>query len=256
MNEHAAEKKFELHDIYVAFSLLTRLPVPVDHTRAGKRGAAAAWAYPLVGLVIGAIAGCTALILQWVGIPNGMSIIAALGAMVLLTGGMHEDGFADFADGIGGGRDKEHALEIMKDSRIGAYGAIAICLSLLARWSGYMEISGWHLLGVFIGIGAASRTAMVIFMYAIPNAKTDGLSVQTGKPSRETIGLALIVATLPCLYFLGLTGIPVLIFTCLGALPVAWLAIRKIGGQTGDVLGAAQTVSEIVGVAALVAYCA
>ena len=90
------------HDIWAAFSLLTRLPVPVDHARAGSRGAAAAWAFPIVGLIIGAAAGVMVTFTEWLGLPVGMAAASAMAFLAITTGGMHEDGLADFADSFGG----------------------------------------------------------------------------------------------------------------------------------------------------------
>ncbi|MEL6316326.1 MAG: adenosylcobinamide-GDP ribazoletransferase, partial [Pseudomonadota bacterium] len=122
-------------DLAAAAALLTRAPVPVDHAHAGRRGARAAWAWPVVGAALGgaaaaALAGGLAL-----GLPPGPAAAAALAALVLATGALHEDGLADLADGLGGGRDRARALEIMRDSRIGAFGAAALLLAFLARWS-------------------------------------------------------------------------------------------------------------------------
>ena len=121
-------KNHIMDDILIAFSLLSRIPVPVDHELAGKRAASATWAYPIVGLVLGLIAGIIGTTLHWFGAPAGIAAIAALGSLAILTGGMHEDGLADCADGFGGAMEKDQRLTIMKDSRIGAFGAIALVL--------------------------------------------------------------------------------------------------------------------------------
>ena len=169
----------QAHDIWAAFSLLTRLPVPVDHARAGARGAAAAWAFPVVGLIVGGAAGAMAAFAEWLGLPAGMAAASALAFLAVITGGMHEDGLADFADAMGG-MTVERRLEIMKDSRIGAYGVIALSIALLARWSGIGEMSGLTVVLTLAAVGAASRAVMVWLMFAMRPARKTGLSAGIG----------------------------------------------------------------------------
>lgn len=245
----------QAHDIWAAFSLLTRLPVPVDHARAGSRGAAAAWAFPIVGLIVGGAAGAMVAIAGWLGLPAGMAAASALAFLAIVTGGMHEDGLADFADAMGG-MTVERRLEIMKDSRIGAYGVIALSVALLARWSGIGELSGWTAVFTLSAIGAASRAVMVWLMFAMRPARKSGLSAGVGKPDGTTILVAGGVAVITCVLFTGLSGVVLCALIFAGALPVYWIANRTLGGQTGDVLGAAQQSAEIVGLAAAIALLA
>ncbi|MHA1128098.1 MAG: adenosylcobinamide-GDP ribazoletransferase [Alphaproteobacteria bacterium] len=253
MNELLQKLDVQLHDIWAGFSLLTRLPVPVDHARAGERGAGAAWAYPVVGLLVGGLAGGVAAFLIWIGVNAGMAAAAALAILAISTGGMHEDGLADFADGVGGGKDKAHALEIMRDSRIGAFGAIAIGIALLARWSGIGAFEGWQMIAAIGAIGAASRAGMVLLMFALPLAKESGLSASAGAPPLMATTLAILIAFLACVLLTGISGVLIFALTLGGTLPVIWLARSKLGGQTGDVLGAAQQSAEIAGLAAALA---
>ena len=243
----------QAHDIWAAFSLLTRLPVPVDHARAGTRGAAAAWAFPVVGLIIGGLAGMLAMLASWLGLPTGMAAASALAFVAIVTGGMHEDGLADFADAMGG-MTVEQRLEIMKDSRIGAYGVIALSIAILARWSGIGELSGWSVVFTLAAVGAASRAVMVWLMFAMQPARESGLSAGAGKPSGTTVLVASGIAFLTCVIFTGLSGVVLFVLIFGGALPVYWIANRTLGGQTGDVLGAAQQSAEIVGLAAAIAF--
>ncbi len=241
----------EPHDIWVAFSLLSRLPVPVDHARAGKRGAAAAWAYPVVGLVLGALAGGMAAVAARAGVPAGMAGALALAVLAATTGGMHEDGLADFADAMGG-NDRDRRLEIMKDSHIGAFGAIALTLGLLARWSGIAALSGWEQVAGLAVVGAVSRAGMVVAMVALPHARAGGLSAATGRPQQHTVLAGLAVGLVAAVLFAGLSGVWLFAAGLAGVVPVLWLAHRTLGGQTGDVLGAAQQLAEIFGLAVLV----
>lgn len=245
----------QAHDIWAAFSLLTRLPVPVDHARAGERGAASAWAFPVVGLIIGAAAGVILAFTDWLGVPSGMAAATALAFLAIVTSGMHEDGLADFADSMGGTTTAKR-LEIMKDSRIGAYGVIALSIALLARWSGIGELSGWSAVFTLSAIGAASRAVMVWLMFAMRPARESGLSAGVGKPDATTVLVAGGIAAAACILFTGLSGVVLCALIFASALPIYWIADRTLGGQTGDVLGTAQQNAEIVGLAAAIALLA
>lgn len=241
----------EVHDIAAAISFLTRLPVPVDHTRAGARALQAAWAWPLVGALLGAIAGGVgALAMQIISPPLAAGL--TLGLLVLATGALHEDGLADCADGLGSGAAKERALEIMKDSRVGAFGAAALIVAIGLRWQALADLGEGELILGAVGAGALSRTAMLLAMWRVPPANTGGLSARAGQPKGRTVLLAAIVA------FLAISplGAPGYLAACL-ALIAAWIPLRaaqrKLGGQTGDVLGMVQQVTEISMLIALTA---
>lgn len=239
--------KFEMHDIATAFSLLTRLPVPVSHARAGARGAAAAWAYPLVGAALGLVAGGLGWLLISMGVSAGMAAVFVIAAQVMMTGAMHEDGLADTADGMGGFT-IERRLEIMTDSRIGAYGAIALVLALLARHAGVSEISAAGLPLAMAGLGAGSRALMVAVMAWLPNARAAGLSARAGKPEAAP---ALAIGLLCTVIAFGWSGFWVFLAMALAVAIVALFAKSRFGGQTGDILGASQQSAEIMGLMAL-----
>jgi adenosylcobinamide-GDP ribazoletransferase len=241
-----------LSDIPAAFSLLTRLPVPVDHELAGKRAAIATWAYPLVGATLGLIAGIVGCLLYSFGAPASIAAIAALTTLAFTTGGMHEDGLADCADGFGGAFDKPRRLEIMKDSRIGAYGAIALILFLLARATSMEALITTTFIPALMAVGAASRLPMVLAMYAMPNARTDGLSSGVGKPPEASIIVAILTTIILCYLCIGWSGIFVFGWAMIAAIIMALIAYRSIGGQTGDVLGAMQQWAEVGALAAAV----
>ena len=242
-----------LEDIPAAFSMLSRLPVPIDHELAGERAAIATWAYPLVGAVLGLIAGIIGSLLHWFGAPAPIAAIAALGVLALLTGGMHEDGLADCADGIGGAFDIERRLEIMKDSRIGAYGAVALVLFLLARFSSMESLISTSFIPALIAVGAASRLPVVLAMYAMPNARDTGLSASVGKPPEASLAIAIVITLVICFIFIGWSGIFVFGWAIIAALIMGLIALRALGGQTGDVLGAIQQWAELGALGAAVA---
>lgn len=239
--------KFELHDIATAFSLLTRLPVPVDHARAGARGADAAWAYPLVGAALGMLAGILGWALLSMGVSASMVAVAVIAAQVILTGAMHEDGLADMADGMGGFT-IEKRLEIMKDSRIGAYGAIALILALLARHAGISEIFVAEMPLALAALGAASRALMVAIMAWLPSAREGGLSAQAGRPEAWP---ALAIGLIACLIAFGWGGFWVFVGMAVVVALIGLVAKARFNGQTGDILGASQQSAEIIGLSLL-----
>lgn len=244
--------KFE--DIWVALGLLTRLPLPERDWDSARPAAAAAWAYPLVGLVVGVFACLVGAVLIGFGLPPTMTAAAILLTQSLTTGAMHEDGLADAADGLWGGTTPERRLEIMKDSHIGAYGVIALIAGFALRWSALTALlaAGWLWVPVLVA-AITSRHAMSYVMSTLPNARASGLSTLTGRPPpiAPIIGAAIsLIALISGLGFSGLLVAPVAV---IGALVCAAIARAKIGGQTGDILGASQQVTEIMVLGAICA---
>jgi adenosylcobinamide-GDP ribazoletransferase len=209
---------------------------------------------PLAGAVIGVFpalvlgAGIAA------GLPPAVAAPLAIAALVVLTGALHEDGLADCADGFGGGRTRERKLEIMRDSRIGTYGACAIVLSLYLRAASLSVIAG-HGLGlaayVLVASAALSRTLCLLPLAFLPPARSDG----AGRAARDidhrrcalALGIAVAIALAPCLagasFLRGALGITA---AFAAVLAVCLIARRQVGGQTGDVAGAAQQAADIV----------
>ncbi|GLQ36035.1 adenosylcobinamide-GDP ribazoletransferase [Amylibacter marinus] len=245
MNDEISEPLFELHDIWAAFSILTRLPVPVDHTRAGLRANKAVWAYPLVGAGIGAIAAVFGYALLASSVPVEFCAAICILVLIATSGALHEDGLADCADGFWGGNSTERRLEIMKDSAIGAYGMLALIGFSLAQWSAVAQLMQENIFALFIGLGAISRLPMVLGMWIIPNARANGMSASVGMPSAQSVQLATGLSIIIAVICFGWQGI----FICTAALIAAGglfaLADKKIGGQTGDVLGASQKCAEL-----------
>ncbi|MEX0407922.1 adenosylcobinamide-GDP ribazoletransferase [Aquibium sp. LZ166] len=235
-------------DILLCLGFFTRLPLP-DLPR-HRSFTHALWAVPVAGLVVGVVAGVAGGLALWLSLPSGAAAVLALAAGILVTGALHEDGAADVADGFGGGRTRGDKLTIMRDSRIGSYGTLALLLSALARWSAIAAIAaaegGWGLLVALIAVHAGSRAVLPAFASIVLPARTDGLSAGLGIIDRNValgaLGLGFL-ALLP----LGL-GFAVLSALLLAAVffGLAMLARHQIGGQTGDVLGALQQSCEIV----------
>ncbi len=238
------------HDIWVAFSLLSRLPVPVDHRKAASRGASAAWAYPIVGAVHGLIAALIATMATNFGTSPDITAILALGTLILLSGGMHEDGLADTADGLGA-MNRDRKLAIMHDSQIGTYGVLALLLVTLGRWSGLEEVA--TSIPALAAIGAVSRSAMSFQMVILRPATEDGLSATTGQPSEGTVLIGATIALILCILAAGFGAIALFLVPFVAILPITAYAKRALGGQTGDILGATQQVAELATITVLVA---
>jgi adenosylcobinamide-GDP ribazoletransferase len=235
-------------DLVSAFALLTRLPLP-NHR---GTGAASAWSWPLVGAALGALAATVASAALWVGVTPGVTAVLVLATGAMLTGGLHEDGLSDTADGLYGGWTRQRRLEIMKDSRVGSYGVLALVLVTLARWSALtaLLVFGGHW-AALVATGAMSRAPMALIMALLPNARSDGLSHATGRPGPVTAGLALALAVAIAVVLTGWTGL-MMAATALGVgVLLSISALRRIGGQTGDVLGASQQLVEAACLAVL-----
>ena len=223
----------------------TRLPLPrLDF--GGRRLGEAIWAAPLAGLAVAIVGGAVYALAAWAGVSAGVAAALALAATMLVTGCLHEDGLSDTVDGFGGGATRERALEIMRDSRIGAYGASALLVSALIRWSAITDLGSPA--QVLLGLAAAhaaSRALLPAFMHVLPPARSDGLGAGAGRVGAETASIALAIGALTLL-LLGPGGF-FAAFIVLGAAFFAFriLCLTKIGGQTGDTVGAMQQIGEI-----------
>ncbi len=238
-------------DILLGATLLSRVPLPRLHEDAFARGAAASWAYPIAGAALGAIAGGTAALVLAAGAPSVFAAGVLLAVLMLLTGAMHEDGLGDTADGFWGGFAPARRLEIMRDSRTGTFGILALILITGLRWSAYATLLPLGLLPV-IAAAALSRAGMPCLMAALPHARNDGLSRSVGRVAAPTAGLGLAIGLLIAGLCVGVAAIGALLALLVAVLGVGLLARAKIGGQTGDVLGAAQQLGEVCILAALV----
>src|SRR5690606_36544225 len=169
------------------------------------------------------------------------------GAM-LVTGALHEDGLADVADGFAGGRTREDRLRIMRDSRIGAYGTLALIVSVGLRWAAIVALlrNGMGTAAVaLIVAGTVSRLTPVLLMRFLDPAREDGLGASAGRPQDMSIRIAIVLSLLVLLLLATFTAaLTVAAVTLLACWLVAALARNRIGGQTGDVLGAGQQVTE------------
>jgi adenosylcobinamide-GDP ribazoletransferase len=233
-------------DIGLCIVFFTRLPMPPLHQR-DRTLAETIWAVPLVGLVVALIGAAVYAAAAFGGLSTGASAALAIGATMLTTGCLHEDGLSDVADGFGGGTTRERKLEIMRDSRIGAFGACALGLSILIRWSAIADLATpTHVLAGLVAAHCASRALMPALMHMLPSARPSGLSANAGTVGRSA---ALAAGALGLLALLAL-GLPALMASVvLLVLALIWwraVCLRQIGGQTGDTIGALQQIGEAI----------
>ena len=231
--------------IAVSFSTIVRVgpAKPVDSGGISQ----ASWALPVAGLVVGLAGAIVYAIVRRIGVPTDPAAVVALSATLLVTGAIHEDGLSDTADGFGGGKDRDSRLEIMRDSRIGAYGACALVLSILARWSALATIAEpMSVASALLAAHAAARAQLPVFMWLVPPARSDGLSAGAGQASAQGALIAAILGFLCLVFGLGVgKAIFGFILLSLVGLIWAWLATKQVGGQTGDILGALEQIGEV-----------
>jgi len=230
-----------------ATAFLTQIPVKAAACHGGRL-ADAAWAFPLVGAGIGGLAGLAFLLVQLLGLGDWLAAVLAVLVSIVLTGALHEDGLADTADGLIGGRDREQRLAIMHDSRHGTFGVIALVLSVLLRTAALAGIGeAVHAGLALIAAHAASRAALPVAMFVLAPARADGLGAGAGRPSMAPAIAALAIGLLVSLASLGpARGLVAIGLAGAAMFALGVLAYRRIGGYTGDVLGAFQQIGEIV----------
>jgi adenosylcobinamide-GDP ribazoletransferase len=225
-----------------ALQFLTRVPIrtpgAVEHHRVVP------W-FPIAGVLIGAAVGGVAVAMSEL-VPPLVAAAVAVGVGLLITGAFHEDGLADVADAFGGGWTVERRLEILKDSRHGTYGVAALATSIVVRVASAASIpSSAALFASFVAAHALGRSAAVVAMRAAPPATQSGLGVSAASALRPVPTLAGLAAGVTAIA--ALTGwwvIPFLAAAVIGLAATVWLAVRKIGGLAGDVLGAVEQVVE------------
>jgi adenosylcobinamide-GDP ribazoletransferase len=234
-------------DLLTAFTLLTRLPL-ARFAAAGATGdlARCVWAFPVVGLIVGALGGLAYYLGHAAGLPPWVAACWSVTAMLMVTGALHEDGLADTADGLGGGATRDHKLEIMRDSRIGSYGALALTLSLLVRVGAVTALATPG--PVFAGLVAAGvlgRGGILLVLLTLRPAREDGLGVAMRSAGAAGIVLGLGLAVVSAGICLPIrVALACVIVGSGAALAMAMLARRQLGGYTGDVLGATEVLVE------------
>jgi adenosylcobinamide-GDP ribazoletransferase len=218
-------------DLEVCVMFCTRLPLTPSMPVASGDMARASWAMPVAGALVGALCALAYWMAVRLGLPPLVAAALAVAAGMAATGCLHEDGLADTADGLGGDS-RARKLEIMRDSRLGTYGACALAMSILLRWSALASIADAGAVALaLVAAHAAARAPLPAFMAFIPPARSDGLAA-----GALAIGLCLgPIAAVVALVLLAAAG----------AL-MARVSVKAIGGHTGDVLGALEQVNEIL----------
>jgi len=222
-----------------AATFLTRVPAPVPRAAARAPLADSAWAFPIIGGAVGLV-GAVVLWLarEGLGVAVPVAALLAIAAQLLLTGALHEDGLADVADGFGGGATAERKLAIMRDSRIGTYGVVALVIGLGVRWMAVATVPPAERVVDLVVAGVLSRAVIPLLMKALPTARGDGAGVEAGTPDGVTVGVALALAALSLFWLSPWAVVPVVVMAACVSVAVGALARYHIGGYTGDVLGA------------------
>ncbi|TCL75036.1 adenosylcobinamide-GDP ribazoletransferase [Rhizobium sp. BK251] len=248
-------------DVARAVGFLSRIPVPqrffADHDGRMTR---VAGAFPLAGVVIAIPPALAFWMLLALHADPMLAALIALAIQAVVTGLLHEDGLCDTADGLGGGRDREHALSIMRDSRIGTYGAAALIFSFGLRAAALAAIArGLPPAAAALCIpaaGALSRGGLVWHWFALPSARSDGVAAAAGKPDEAAVQVAIVSAGLLSAFLLWPAfPLPPVVAGLLVTAVCSQLATiqvrRRLSGHTGDTLGATQQICEIAALCTL-----
>jgi adenosylcobinamide-GDP ribazoletransferase len=232
-------------DVIVSFQFLTRIPMPSTTFTVDSLPRAVKF-FPLVGLVVGS----GAVLVQKILISHMARPLVALAVLIFLvaiTGCLHEDGLADTADGFGGGWNKDQILLILKDSRIGSYGATALTLSLLARYLLLATLPIEHFAAYMISAHVLCRWSSLPLSYFLPPAREqDGQGARIAKlTSLSSLILGSVFSVSVVIFSLRRSSISPLLDTMLITALSGWFYIRKIGGVTGDCFGATNQLTEI-----------
>jgi adenosylcobinamide-GDP ribazoletransferase len=234
-------------DLAVSVMFCTRLPLAPTMPVASGDIARVSWAMPVAGALVGGLGALAYWLPFRLGLPPTVAAALALAAGMAATGCLHEDGLADTADGFGGDG-RERKLEIMRDSRLGTYGACALLISLLLRWTAVASIAdGGAVALALVAAHAAARAPLPVVMAFVPPARGDGLAASTGAPPHGAVAAAGLLGALALVLCLGPTAaVAALILVVAAAVVTASVTTKAIGGHTGDVLGALEQINEIL----------
>ncbi len=233
----------ETNSYLLAVAFLTRVPVGATHDPQGF--AQSFRYYPLIGALIGAAVAMVWMVTSLF-LPSSLAAGLAVACGILITGALHEDGLADTADGIGATSDRKQALKIMRDSRIGTFGAVSLIISIGLRWMALSSLTFHGGLAALVIAHAVSRSAIIPAIVIFPNAREDGLAATiAGRLGTIDLLVAGILAGAICFLLAGVTGAVLLAIGLTAGVIAASICAIKLGGYTGDTLGATQQLSEI-----------
>lgn len=234
---------------FAALRFFTRIPVPawVGHSEE-QLDHAARW-FPVVGWIVGALGAAVTLAAAqlW---PTPIAVLLGMAATLLVTGAFHEDGLTDTLDGLGGGFTREEALRIMRDSRIGSYGAIGLVIVLLAKFEVLVQIAGvfpWLSFAAALVAGhGVSRLASTALIFALDYARAEGKAKPLAtRLSAGELTFAAVTGLAPCLLLPPMQACLALALVASTTLVAARWFVRRLGGYTGDCLGATQQLAEL-----------
>ncbi|WP_117234731.1 adenosylcobinamide-GDP ribazoletransferase [Vibrio maerlii] len=246
--------------LLLSVSFFSRIPVPRDLPYSSERMNRSGRYFPTVGFIIGVL--CAAIYLLMASIlPSHIAVLGMMAFSLLLTGAFHEDGLTDMADGIGGGMTIERRLAIMKDSRIGTYGAATLIVALLMKFQllSYLasELSSTYFALLMVAVHVASRSVAASIIYSAPYVSDTDTSKSKPLANSQTLAELGFILTCGFVVLLPFTFVAsstiILILAVFRQLFMTWLN-RRIGGFTGDCLGAAQQISELLMYAVLVSF--
>ncbi|WP_313951029.1 adenosylcobinamide-GDP ribazoletransferase [Accumulibacter sp.] len=235
----------ELAYFFGAVRFFTRLPVPAWVGHSSEALDRAARYFPAVGLLVGAVAALVFILSSqfW---PTTLAVLAAMASTIYLTGAFHEDGWSDMVDGFGGGWEKAQILSIMKDSRIGSFGAVALVMLLLARFFALIELDLAIIPVALLAGHTVSRFASTTLLRGLDYVRDEGKAKPLAtRISWGELGFAGCTALLPLLLLPPVEALLGCLFAALATLWLARLFRRQIGGYTGDCLGATQQLAEV-----------
>lgn len=240
----------QLELFFIALGFFTRLPVPgwveFSPEKLGQAARFLPWIGWIVGLIGAAVYGLAVQVL-----PVDVAIVLAMAATIRATGAFHEDGWADTCDGLGGGWSRAQILKIMKDSRIGSYGAIGLVLMLLAKYLALADLAAeqdYPLIAALLVAHPLSRLAAVSLMVVLDYARADDSAKSASvarRPTAAELGIATLGGILPLLLLNAGEALTVLVLTAVVSVLAMRTFARRLGGYTGDCLGATQQVAEL-----------
>ncbi len=240
----------QLELFFIAIGFFTRLPVPGWVGFAPEKLGHAARYLPLVGWLVG-LAGVAVYLLAVQVLPVDIAVVLAMAATIRITGAFHEDGWADACDGLGGGWSREQVLAIMKDSRIGSYGTIGLVLMLLAKYLALTNLGAdedYPVIAALLVAHPLSRLVAVGLMATLDYARPDDTSKSAPvarRPTAAELGIATLAGVLPLLLLNPREALAVLAVCAVVGIQARRVFVRRLGGYTGDCLGAAQQVAEL-----------
>lgn len=238
----------ELRYFFTALGYFTRMPVPrwVGFEPAWLN--AAARYFPLVGVLVGALAALVYLVALHV-FPPGVAVLLSMAATLLVTGAFHEDGLADCCDAFGGGYQREDVLRIMHDSRIGAFGAIALVVALALKWQALAALPPARAATLMIAAHAASRACAISYLVTLDYVRAEGKAKPVAQRMSAAALLCACVFGLPWLFWPDWPnwrgGLATLVLLAVLRYGLGRYFVKRIGGYTGDCLGFAQQVFEL-----------